>query len=279
MGMIRVKLTTAVSLLLLLTCTYTMLVFFVRPANAASGVSILSHTGYVDSSGDYHVVGEVQNTGDQAANLVTIDVAFYNSSDALIADRFDQTMLDIVLPQGKSPFDIALLDTTLSARVDHYMLNVTSSTADSVPANLEVLTDNSYVDNDGSMHIPGEVTNLGNEKATNVKLVVTYYNNGTVVAATSKYLDPEEADLNPDQTKPFDLQLSEDRTSYVDSYEVTAESTEYLSVPEHVAVPEFSALELVLVFFAMLAIVAIGRQHLKPARGFHKTDPYSPGNF
>lgn len=211
-------------------------------------------------------MGEVQNVGDQAARLVSINIDFYDSNAAVIADRFDLTMLDVLLPQRKSPFNIALLDATLSAKVDHYGLNATSTPTDSVPANLEVSTDSSYVDKDGSMHTHGEVTNIGNEKATNVKLVVTYYGGGNVVAATLAYLDPEEADLNPDQTKPFDILLSEDRTPYVDSYELTAESNEYLSSPELVSIPEFSAWESGPILFALLTIVAIVWAHVKPAR-------------
>lgn len=256
----KVRLSTTVSVLLLLTGVLPMLIFFVQPVKAAANIEILSYAGYVDSFGNYHVVGEVRNVGDQAAKLVTINVVFYDSNDAVITGRFDLTMLDILLAQRKSPFDIALFDATLSAEVDHHTLYVNFSTVNSVPASLEILADSSYVDDDESMHISGEVRNLGNEKATNVKLVATYYNKtGKVVAATSAYLDPTEADLDPGQTRPFEILLSGDRTPYVDSYELVAESTEY------VIIPEFSAWESVLVLFAILAIVAIAWARVRPS--------------
>lgn len=242
-----------------------MLVFFVRPAKAVADVEILSHTGYIDSFGSYHVVGEVRNVGDQAAKLVSINVVFYDSNATVITDRFDLTMLDIVLPQRRSPFDISLLDATLSAKVDHYGISVTSTPADSVPANLDVSMGSSYVDKDGGMHTLGEVTNLGNETATNLKLVVTYYGEGNVVGATWAYLDPEEPNLGSGLTKSFDILLGEDRTPYVDSYELTAESTEYISMPELVLIPEFSTWESGLILFGLLAIVAIVWTHVGPA--------------
>jgi len=241
---------------------------FMSPVKAVANVDILSHNGYLDSFGYYHVVGEVQNVGDQPVNFVKIEVVFYDSNNLEVASRFDLTMLYVLLAGRKSPFDIVLLDTTQSATVDHYELYVTFSQATSLPTNLVISTHSWYVDNDGNMHISGEIMNLGDNTATNVKLVATYYNKaGNVVAATSAYLDPIETNLDPGQTRPFDILLSWDRTPYVDSYELTAESVEYALISvEHGVIPEFSAWGWVLVLSAMLAIVAVAWIHAKPSK-------------
>ena len=214
-------------------------IIFISPVRAVADVDILSHTGYLDSSGYYHVVGEVQNVGDQAVKLVKIEVTFYDSSNVVIATRFDLTMLYVLMVGRKSPFDIVLLDTTQSAKVDNYSLSVTFSATSPIPIGLEILSHNSYVDESGSMHIiVGEIMNIAAEKASTVRVIATYYDGaGDVVAAMLTYLDPIQSDLDPGQTAQFEFLLSdEDRTPYVDTYGLTAESTEYAC---DVVEPEF----------------------------------------
>ena len=215
---------------------------FMSPAKAVANVDILSHTGYLDSFGYYHVVGEVQNVGDQAVNFVKIEVVFYDSDNIDIANRFDLTILYVVLAGRKSPFDIVLLDTTQSAKVDHYSLSVTFSAASPLPMGLEILSHSAYAYGDG-FGIVGEIRNIGTEKASNVKVIATYRDGkGEVVAATFTYLHvpiPEQSDIDPGQTAQFELLLSDERTPYVYTYELTAESFQYACVDELVGEPPF----------------------------------------
>lgn len=215
---------------------------FISPVKAVANVDILSHTGYLDSFGYYHVVGEVQNVGDQAVNFVKIEVTFYDSNNVDIANRFDLTMLYVLLAGTKSPFDIVLLDTTQSTNVDHYSLNVTFLAASPVPIGLEILSHSAYAYGDG-FGIVGEIMNIGTEKASNVKVIATYRDGkGKVVAATFTYLHvpiPEESDIDPGQTAQFELLLSDERTPYVYTYELTADSLQYACVGEQVGEPPF----------------------------------------
>jgi hypothetical protein len=64
---------------------YTTLSAFVIPARATGSVEILSHMGYLDSAGNYHVVGEVQNVGTQAVNFIQVTAAFYDSRNRVSA--------------------------------------------------------------------------------------------------------------------------------------------------------------------------------------------------
>jgi len=201
---------------------------FISQVNGVTDVEFLSHTGYLDSFGYYHVVGEVQNVGDQAVNFAIVEVTFYNSSDDVIGTRFDLTMLYVLLAGRKSPFKIDLLDVAQSANVYRYSLDLTFSAASSIPLGLEILTHSSRVDEFGCMHIVGEIKNSGSEIAHGVRLIATYYDEaGDVVAATLTDLDPIYNYLNPGQTESFEILLSEERTPLVDTYELTAESTEY----------------------------------------------------
>ena len=204
---------------------------FASPVKAVADVDILSHTGYLDSLGYYHVVGEVQNVGDQTVNFIKIIATFYDSSHVVIAPDFTYTELHVLLVGRKSPFDLFLFDTTQSAQVDHYSLSVTFSATSPLPIGLEILSNSSYIDGIGWMHIVGEIKNMGSVKATYVKVIATYYNEtGGVVDAEFTFSDP--SDIDPNQTAPFDIILTSVRVPYVDKYELTAESTQYALVPE-----------------------------------------------
>ena len=231
---------------------------FISPVKAVADVDILSHTGFLDSLGYYHVVGEVRNVGDQAVNYVKITATFYNSSHVVIATDFTYAELDVLLVGRKSPFDLFLFDTTQSAQVDHYSLSVTFSATSPLPIGLEILSNSSYIDGIGWMHVVGEIKNMGSVRATYVKVIATYYNEtGVVVDAEFTFSDP--SDIDPNQTAPFDITLTSVRVPYVDKYELTAESTQHALVPEF---PTWTSMLLMLIVLTV-AIAIYKRRLLK----------------
>ena len=219
---------------LTLLATLTSLFSLIPKVDAVGNVVILSHTGYLDSYGNYHVVGEVQNVGGQAGNFVQVSATFYDSHDNVIDSRFDLTMLYVILVGRKSPFEIALLDVAESARVSHYSLSVTHLETNEIPMKLEILSHSKYTDAEGNMHIIGDLKNLGDETLVNAKVVATYYDASLqVVAAALIGFDPElTGDINPNQTEPFEIILDKTRAQYVQTYALTAESNQYAMIPE-----------------------------------------------
>jgi hypothetical protein len=223
--------------------TYMVLVFllfstalsaFVSEVGAVGTVNIVSHTGYLDSLGNYHVVGEVQNVGNQAVTFVQVSAKFYDTYNVAIDSRFDLTMLNVLLVGRKSPFEIALLDVAESAKVIWYSLSVTYLETSPIPLKLEISAQSSYIDGDGIMHITGNLKNLGNEKLVNAKVVATYYDASShVIAAALTSFDPElTGEIYPGQTTFFEIKLSKERSQYVATYALTAESNQYATIPE-----------------------------------------------
>jgi hypothetical protein len=101
-----------------LACLGTLaLLFSIQRAYAVDQVNILTHCGWIDSLGYYHVVGEVQNAGSGAEDFVQVTATFYDSSNTVIAVEYTYTTLSVILPGRKSPFEIILTDTTQSAKV------------------------------------------------------------------------------------------------------------------------------------------------------------------
>jgi len=221
-------------------------------------VNILSHTGYLDSLGYYHVVGEVENVGDVALNFVKITATFYDESETVVGTDFTFTELDSLLAGRKSPFDLFLLDTTQSMKVDHYSLAVTYLVTSPKPIGLEILSSSSYIDGIGWMHIVGEIKNIGTVKATYVKIVATCYDEmGKVVSADFTFSDP--SDINPAQRAPFEILIEAERASFVSSYELSAESTQYALIPEF---PSLVILPLFMIK-TLLTVIVYKRKHIK----------------
>lgn len=198
---------------------------------AAPQIEIVSHTSYLDFIGYYNVVGEVHNTGDQAAKDVLITATLYNSGNEVIATPISYTRLDVLLPDRKSPFRIVFVDIAQSALVDHYSLDVDFTPTDSIPEKLEIISHNS-TSGSGMLIIAGEIENTGDLEATLVEVIATGYDEaGNVVEEDRSYLTPTHV-LGAHQKATFQIGMMGVNVDLINSYELTAESDIYALIPE-----------------------------------------------
>jgi hypothetical protein len=208
--------------------------------NKAASVTILSHSGYLDSVGGYRIFGEVQNLDTAPVGWLNITATFYDSSDTIIAVENAYSHLDVILPNRKSPFYVWLYDPTQNAtqlgpRVDHYTLAVESAfEAQARPLGLKISSSSVHLDEFGYRNITGEVENTGTTNSTFTKVSATFYDSdGKVVATDYTFVlttDNTTAEskytLPPRQKSSFTLYLLEN-VSLAKSYVLTAESWEY----------------------------------------------------
>jgi len=205
----------------------------VIPQASAAGISLVSDMGYLDQAHNYHVVGEVKNVGTTTYQFITITVNFYDVNNQLVTTRFGMTMLDILLPARRSPFDISLLDESLSSMVDHYSISITQSSGTPTLKGLRIDSYSSFLDETGAMHAIGNIKNFKDLTAENVKVVATFYDSeGKVIAATSNYIDPEESVLLPGESRGFELVIDVESSALASSYILTAESIQYAIISE-----------------------------------------------
>lgn len=226
------------------------------PVKATPEVNVLTHTGFFDHDGCYHVVGEVENTGGQAVGSVKITGAFYDLYGTVIAMEFNYTHIGILLAGQKSPFEIVVADTTQAEKVDHYSLNVASSPTGALPVGLEILSSSWYLDGGGCLHVVGEIRNIGAQTTTSIKVVATFYDEtGKVVDAEFAFSDPDY--LGSGQSAQFEIMLRRiGVVPSVKSYALTAESNRYATVPE------FSSTILLTLFMisASFAVIMAGNR-------------------
>jgi hypothetical protein len=226
----------------------------ILPVKAEGNVVLLNHTGFKEYyyGGAYHVFGEVQNIGDQAAGY-NITATFYNSKDEVVVISYISdsrwyddihgdgnsrafSYLTVLQPNAKSPFELYLpsgwVDIT---QIDHYVLKVKTLPANHFFFGLQIISQSLH-NSGGDLYIDCEIRNTGSSSMDEVKVVATFYNEtGKVVAAGSvgTGYSPEgnEPGFHPNQTEPFSLRLATGILSavfpVVDHYELRAEGYTY----------------------------------------------------
>lgn len=196
-------------------------------------LSVVSSSSFKDDLGYYHVVGEVKNNSTaDSMNYVKVVSTFYDDAGKVVGTDFTYTNVDVLRPAEKSSFEIILNDAQQSQGVSSYKLSVSGDKTEPPPASLKLSVGDSHVDDIGSYHIVGEVTNQGNEKATFVKVSGSFYNSSNiVVAADFTFTDPK--DLDPGQTAPFDITVTGPTANEISSASLNVDSTQYSAVVQN----------------------------------------------
>jgi len=237
---------------------------FLVPVKAAANVVIVSHMSYRDFLNYYHVVGEVQNTGDTPVNDVYISIVLYDNLGGVVDSIDTEILLDVLLVGRKAPFMYVASEEN-SAKINTYTVNLKSfETSSEKPMGLEILSHTSTVTGFPVrvIMVTGQVRNNGILMAIAVKIVVTFYSgpggSGSVVGASLGVSTP--VSLNPNEigtfaTVPQDVTNRE--LSFV-SYLLTAESLEYSGN----VVPEFPA-PIISIIFMATTLVAVAMMRRK----------------
>jgi hypothetical protein len=224
----------------------------IAPAKAEdSNIAILSNSIYQTygfspfnfNQGDYHVTGEVQNTGTQALHF-NITGTFYDSTSKIIGTAcltdtqpdFGPSYLHLILPDKTSPFELFLSrfnQTGDFIMVDHYTLAIHTSPASLYKQGLEITQQDSQ-ETAGTLMINGEIKNIGTDYIDGFNVYSTFYNSqGEVIAVSSEgggYIQTDssgESGFPPNNTTSFQVTLNDfphgGRLQQVDRYELTAE--------------------------------------------------------
>src|SRR5208337_4955127 len=89
----------------------------------ADSVTVVSSSSFTDSNGDYHIVGEVQNTGSSWA-YVLITATLSDAHSNVVDTLTDSAFLATLSPNGKEPFDIIETTSTIVPQISTYSLQV-----------------------------------------------------------------------------------------------------------------------------------------------------------
>jgi hypothetical protein len=201
---------------------------FCQPEN----VRVLSYSWYLDTYyGNLVVVGEVQNTGPNTIDNITLVGYVFTPDGTAQASAGTQVYGAQIPPQEKAPFQIQFTPQTsytgdlswLSQGIGNVTFAVYSAdpTDNRQYQGLTVSSHTSSVDSNGFYMVTGVVRNTGTQATNQTWVVATFYNaTGNVVAVGySNYLTP--ASIAPGGTASFTVYA-------IDSdYGLTAQITSY----------------------------------------------------
>ncbi|WP_455278668.1 FxLYD domain-containing protein [[Eubacterium] cellulosolvens] len=214
-----------------------------------------NHSSYLSSTGVLHVVGEIVNDLTKTVKNVQITAKFYDSDNNTIATVSTYSMLNIILPGEKSPFEILLSDQTKVNQVSNYSLAVSdySKPIDVLPQNLRVISHAFYISPAQYFNTHGKILNEGPSKSTYTIVTATFYGEkGEIVGASYGYSDPST--IISGKEAQFALVLRDvDQSKKVRDYKLQVQSNESTMIPEF-------PLVVVPLFIAMLASIMIIRR-------------------
>lgn len=90
------------------------------PAPSSPAVEILSHQSNVDNEW-LSIVGEVRNNTGDPMEFVKVVATLYDKNNQVVGTNYAYTALDIIPPNGKSPFSI---EAKQPLNFDHYDIQV-----------------------------------------------------------------------------------------------------------------------------------------------------------
>lgn len=173
---------------------------------------ILSSSDFEDN-GWFHIVGEVQNESDTFMEYVKIVATLYNENGDVVGTDFTYTILDLIPPHGKAPFE---LGTDSYDGVTNYKLQAQGRASSNKTRDIEIISHNQVIDN-GWFHVVGEVKNNGTSDADFVKIVITLYDAENVVVGTD-FTYTELDIISPGGISPFES--GTDHFPGLDHYEI-----------------------------------------------------------
>ncbi len=142
---------------------------------AAGQVTVLNDQEILDDNGIYHVLGEVENTGEIPVTSVNITATGYDQSGNVLASSSTNADLTLILPKEKSPFDVVLTRIDFEKDLYNYSLSIAFSEASPVARTLKILSNTTNTDSAGIIYVDGILTNTGTGIEANVRVISTFY--------------------------------------------------------------------------------------------------------
>ena len=262
---------TSVSLLIILVIGSLCLTFIpaAHSQTAPTNVKVLDYSYYFDYTGTLVVIGEVQNVGSYTVGTVYLAGSAY-SSDGGKVDSTTIALVKDLLPGQKATFMWSFYDSASDfgswthPDVTQIDLSVTRADATSgyLYPDLKISNLNNHLGTNrgtgsddpnadyGAYWVTGTLTNTGTQTATNVRIIVTYYNaSGTAVAVGGYIYEVMNATLAPSQSTQFKIGAfdlnqtgivsSKKITSYSELVEVDGPILQGASVPTVTPYPTF----------------------------------------
>ena len=184
-----------------------------------NAIQILSTSSFVDDLGNFHIIGEVNNTAlDPQRDIVITTILSNTTSNTIIGNHSAFSSIGTLRHGESSPFDILIQDPQVVGKFNFIEFSTSSQPATEKPANLIINGSSAFLDNVGNPHITGNIINQGQIPEQFLNLVATFYDNSSLGIVGTQSFGLNVANLSENQMAPFDITIADNKTKSQAAY-------------------------------------------------------------
>ena len=178
-----------------------------------NAIQILSTSTFIDDLGNFHVIGEVNNTAfDPQTNIVITTILSNTTNNSIVGNHSAFSSIGTLRHGESSPFDILIQGPQVVGKFNFIEFATSSQPAIEKPANLIINGSSVFFDNVGSPHITGNIINQGQFPEQFLNLVATFYDNSSLGIVGTQSFGLNVANLSQNQMAPFDITITDNKT-------------------------------------------------------------------
>lgn len=199
------------------------------PVYSLENFKVLQTNTITDQSGFIHLFGEIRNISNEPQYGVAIYAIFYDKNGQNIGNASGIVAVRSINIGQVSPFEIIFLDKDKSNKISDYALNFTSKVGNQKPDSMVITSSKSRPDIFGYYYVSGRISNVGNETATNVLAISSFYdNNGKIIGLSSAIAEP--SNITSHSEASFTIVMDDKlQSSKIKNYSLTIDSDQYVT--------------------------------------------------
>lgn len=207
----------------------TVFLMIIGTGYSSENFTVLEHNKVIDQSGFIHLFGQIRNISNETQKTVTAHANFYDKGGHNIGNASGITSLRSLNIGEVSPFEIVFLDKNQTNQFFNYTLNFTSEIGDNKPDNLVITSLKSRPDIFGYYYVSGRISNMGNDTATNVLAIASFFdNNSRMIGLSSAIAEP--SNMTSHSISSFTVVMDDKiQSSKIKNFSLLIDSDQYTS--------------------------------------------------
>ena len=178
-------------------------------------IQFISTSTYIDDLGNFHIIGEVNNTSTKSQTDIVITAFLSDTTNNSLVGNYSAFTSISTLRSGElSPFDIVIQNPQqILGKFDFMEFSTTSQPAlIEKPATLIINGSSLFLDSSGNPHITGNIINQGQSPEQFLNLVATFYDNSSLGVVGTQSFGLNVGSLANNQIAPFDIAIIDNKT-------------------------------------------------------------------
>jgi hypothetical protein len=200
-----------------------------NPVYSQENFKVLQTNTVIDQSGFIHLFGEIRNISNEPQYGVTVYANFYDKYGQSLGTASGIAAVRSLNTGQVSPFEVIFLDKDKSKQFSDYSLNFTSKVGNQKSDSMVITSSKSRPDIFGYYYVSGRISNMGNETATNVLAIASFFDdNRKIIGLSSAIAEP--SNMTSESTASFTIVMDDKlQSSKIKNYSLTIDSDQYVS--------------------------------------------------